>query len=221
MAGRLHAMVTGPLNKAYLQEAGYPFPGHTELLAHLTGAGEVAMAFLSERLKVVLVTIHVPLKLAIEQITPEAILRKLKITLEEFPRLGLACSRVAVAGMNPHAGESGLLGTEERERIEPGLREARRLYPGVRIDGPLPADTLFHRAAQGEYDVVLALFHDQGLAPVKMIGFGEAVNVTLGLPFVRTSVDHGTAYEIAGKGIARPEGMITAIRWALRLLHRR
>ena len=220
LAGRIQAMVTAPISKIFLQEAGYPFPGHTEFLAHLAGVRDVAMAFLSERLKVVLVTVHMPLRAAIERITPEAILRTLGITLAEFPRLGLACSRLAVAGMNPHAGESGLLGTEEREIIAPALAEARRLHPAVTIDGPLPADTVFHRAAQGEYDAVVALFHDQGLAPLKMIGFGESVNVTLGLPFVRTSVDHGTAYEIAGKGIARAEGMITAIRWALRLLRR-
>jgi len=217
MNGSLDAMVTAPLNKTFLRAAGYPFPGHTEFLAHLSGAEDVAMAFLSERLKVVLVTIHVALRTAIDQITPEAILCKLRIILNEFPRLGLACSRIGVAGINPHAGESGLLGDDERERVEPALDEARRLWPRVHIAGPLPADTLCYRAAQGEFDVVLAHFHDQGLAPIKMIGFGEAVNVTLGLPFIRTSVDHGTAYEIAGKGMARPDGMLTAIRWALRL----
>jgi len=216
MAGQVHAMVTAPLNKAFLREAGYPFPGHTEFLAYLSGTTEVAMAFLSERFRVVLATIHLPLRLALEQITPELILSKLRIIVREFPRLGLPCSRLAVAGVNPHAGESGILGAEEGELLVPALVEARNLYPEVRIDGPLPADTIFYRAAQGEFDVVLALFHDQGLAPIKMIGFGEAVNLTLGLPFVRTSVDHGTAFEIAGKGIARPDSMISAIRWALR-----
>jgi 4-hydroxythreonine-4-phosphate dehydrogenase len=166
---------------------------------------------------VVLATVHVPLRRAIDQITPELILSKLGIIIREFPRLGLACGRIAVAGVNPHAGEAGMLGTDEAERVEPAIVEARRLHPDVHIDGPLPADTLFYRAARGEFDVVLALFHDQGLAPVKMIGFGASVNVTLGLPFIRTSVDHGTAFDIAGKGIARPDGMIAALRWALRL----
>jgi 4-hydroxythreonine-4-phosphate dehydrogenase len=217
-SGMLDAMVTAPLNKQHFNEAGFHFPGHTEFLAHLAGARRVAMAFLTERLKVVLVTIHLPLREAIDRVTSEAILEKLEIVLAEFPRLGLPCGRVAVAGLNPHAGEAGLLGSEETERIVPALEVARLRHAGVRIEGPLPADTLFHRAAGGEFDVVLALYHDQGLIPVKLIGFGEAVNVTLGLPFVRVSVDHGTAYDIAGTGRARADSMISAIRWALRLV---
>jgi len=219
-SGIVQAMVTAPLSKAFLHEAGYPFNGHTEFLAHLSGAPEVAMAFLTDRLRVVLATVHMPLRIAIERITPDLVLEKLRIIFREFPRLGLACGRLAVAAVNPHAGESGLFGAEDQERVEPAIREARKLYPEVRIAGPLPADTLFYRAAQGEFDVVLALFHDQGLAPIKMLGFGEAVNVTLGLPFIRTSVDHGTAFEIAGKGAARPDSMIAAIRWALKLTAR-
>src|SRR5688572_10618343 len=194
LSGILAGMVTAPLNKQFLHEAGYPYPGHTEMLAHLAGVSSVAMAFLTERLKVVLTTIHMPLREAIGSITARLILEKLQIALREFPRLGLACGRVAVAGMNPHAGEAGLLGSEEAEHIEPAIQEARRIYPDTTIEGPVPADTLFYRAAQGEFDLVLALFHDQGLAPIKLLGFGEAVNVTLGLPFLRTSVDHGTAY---------------------------
>ncbi len=217
MDGRLDAMVTAPLNKKHLNEAGFHYPGHTEFLACLGGSSEVAMAFLTEKLKVVLATIHVPLRAVLDLVTPETIQAKLAIILREFPRLGLPCRRVAVAGLNPHAGEEGLLGTEEIERIRPALDWARAQYSGVEISGPLPADTLFYRAAQGEFDVVLALYHDQGLGPIKLMGFGEAVNVTLGLPFVRTSVDHGTAFDIAGKGIARPESMINAIRWAIRL----
>jgi 4-hydroxythreonine-4-phosphate dehydrogenase len=215
--GRLDAMVTAPINKKYLQQAGYSYPGHTEFLAHLSGSPQVAMAFLTERLKVVLVTIHLPLREAIDRITADSIFEKLEITLREFPRLGLPCRKVAVAGLNPHAGEDGILGSEEKERIEPAIARARMRYPGVEIHGPLPADTLFYRAVQGEFDVVLALLHDQGLGPIKLMGFGKAVNVTLGLPFIRTSVDHGTAFDIAGKGIANPESMITAIRWSLRL----
>jgi 4-hydroxythreonine-4-phosphate dehydrogenase len=218
LANRLDAMVTAPLNKTFLKAAGYPFPGHTEFLAHLSDARAAAMAFLTDQLKVVLTTVHVPLRKAIEQITPELILEKLGLLMREFPRMGLPCGRVAVAGLNPHAGEGGLLGGEEIDRIAPALARARVLYPEAAIAGPLPADTLFHRAVQGEFDAVLAMFHDQGLAPIKLIGFGEAVNVTLGLPFVRTSVDHGTAYDIAGKGIARHGSMLAAVRWALRLI---
>ncbi len=216
-SGRLHAMVTAPLNKKFFNEAGYPYPGHTEFLAHLSRARRFAMAFLTDRLKVVLVTIHLPMRAAIEAITASAVLEKLAILIEEFPRLGLPCSKIAVAGLNPHAGEAGLLGREEIEQIAPALAQARLRYPDFGIEGPLPADTLFYRAAQGEFDAVVALYHDQGLAPIKLLGFGEAVNVTLGLPFLRTSVDHGTAYEIAEKGCARPESMLSAIRWALRL----
>jgi 4-hydroxy-L-threonine phosphate dehydrogenase PdxA len=146
---------------------------------------------------------------------------KLRIILTEFPRLGLPCAKVAVAGINPHAGESGILGTEEIECLGPALSRARAAFPTAKIEGPFPADTLFWRACNGEFDVVLAMYHDQGLAPIKLMGFGEAVNVTLGLPFVRTSVDHGTAFDIAGKGIAHPDSMVQAIRWALRLLHRK
>ncbi len=217
LASRLDALVTAPLSKTFLRQAGYNYPGHTEFLADLAGGVPVAMAFLTDRLKVVLTTIHVPLRVALEQITENSILEKLEILVREFPRLGLPCRRVAVAGFNPHAGEGGLLGSEEIERIEPAIRRARHLHPDLVIEGPVPADTLFFRAAQGEFDAVLALFHDQGLSPIKLLGFGEAVNVTLGLPFVRTSVDHGTAFDIAGKGTARCESMVSAIRWALRL----
>jgi len=215
--GRLDAMVTAPLSKKFFQEAGYSFPGHTEFLAHLSGASEIAMAFLTDRLKVVLATIHISLRDVVQTLTPAIVYNKLHIILTEFPRLGLPCKRVAVAGLNPHAGESGLMGAEEETILAPGMGQARRAFPHSTIDGPLPADTLFWRAYNGEFDVVLAMYHDQGLAPIKVVGFGESVNVTLGLPFIRTSVDHGTAFEIAGKGLARPDGMNAAIRWALRL----
>lgn len=216
-AGRLDAMVTAPLNKKYFQEAGYLFPGHTEFLAHLSGASEIAMAFLTDKLKVVLATIHISLRDVVQSLTSELIYNKLRIILTEFPRLGLPCSRIAVAGLNPHAGESGIMGAEEEKFIAPAIDRARSAFPATAIDGPLPADTLFWRAYSGEFDVVLAMYHDQGLAPIKVIGFGEAVNLTLGLPFIRTSVDHGTAYDIAGKGIARHDSLNAAIRWALRL----
>jgi 4-phospho-D-threonate 3-dehydrogenase / 4-phospho-D-erythronate 3-dehydrogenase len=217
-SGLLHAMVTAPLNKKSFQEAGYSFPGHTEFLAHLSGVEEIAMAFLTDRLKVVLATIHDSLRNVVDSVTPELVYRKLRIILTEFPRLRLHCGKVAVAGLNPHAGESGIMGSEETERIVPAIRQAQAAFPEATIEGPLPADTLFWRAYNGEFDVVLAMYHDQGLAPIKLMGFGEAVNVTLGLPFVRTSVDHGTAFDIAGKGIARHDSMNAAIKWALRLV---
>lgn len=214
---QVSAMVTAPLSKKYFQEAGYAFPGHTEFLAHLSGTTDYAMGFLTEKLRVVLATIHLPLHRVMEHIRPALILQKLRLILREFPKMGLACGKVAVAGLNPHAGESSILGNEEVEHMEPAIRQARLEFPEVRIEGPLPADTLFWRAYNGEFDVVLAMYHDQGLAPIKLIGFGEAVNVTLGLPLIRTSVDHGTAFDIAGKGVASHKGMVTAIQWALRL----
>ncbi|MEJ2110900.1 MAG: 4-hydroxythreonine-4-phosphate dehydrogenase PdxA [Acidobacteriota bacterium] len=214
---QLDAMVTAPLHKKYFQEAGYPFPGHTEFLAHLSSTPEFAMGFLTEKLKVVLATIHLPVQAVLEQIRPDLIAQKLRLILTEFPQLGLGCKKLAVAGLNPHAGEFGLLGSEETDYIEPAIRKVRKDFPEVRIDGPLPADTLFWRAYNGEFDVVLAMYHDQGLAPIKLVGFGEAVNITIGLPFIRTSVDHGTAFDIAGKGIASHKGMMTAIEWALSL----
>lgn len=217
MLGRLDAMVTAPLNKKFFQEAGYIFPGHTEFLAHLAGGSEIAMAFLTEKLKVVLATIHSSLRDVLETLSADVVCSKLGLILTEFPRLGLSCTRVAVAGLNPHAGESGIMGFEERDILIPAIKGVRRAFPEVIIDGPLPADTLFWRAYNGEFDVVLAMYHDQGLGPIKLIGFGEAVNVTLGLPFIRTSVDHGTAYDIAGKGMARHDSMNAAIRWALQL----
>jgi len=218
--GVLSAMVTAPLNKACLNEAGYSFAGHTEFLAHLTGASEVGMAFLTDRLKLVLATVHLPLREAIHLLSSDLILKKLNLLLREFGRFGLPCKRVAVAALNPHAGEMGLLGGEEQEKIMPAIQEAKRLFPDFEFTGPLPADTLFHRAYQGEFDAVLALYHDQGLIPIKLLGFGQAVNVTLGLPFVRTSVDHGTAFDIAGKGLADPGSMVSAIQWAVRLTNK-
>ena len=224
LRGAFDAVVTAPINKKYFQAAGYHFPGHTEFLAHIVQTfsrtdktPEIAMAFLTDRLKVVLSTIHDSMRTVIDTISPELIFSKLSIILTEFPKLGLPCERVAVAGLNPHAGEDGLMGSEDRVNILPGIIKARKIFPKAVIEGPLPGDTLFYRAYRGEFDVVLAMYHDQGLAPVKLMGFGESVNVTLGLPIIRTSVDHGTAYELAGKGIARHESMNTAIRWALRL----
>jgi 4-hydroxythreonine-4-phosphate dehydrogenase len=217
LQSRLDAMVTAPLSKKFFQEAGFQFPGHTEYLAHLSGVSDIAMAFLTDKLKVVLTTIHIPLHDVPQTVTPGEVYKKLRLILTEFPRFGLSCGKVAVAGVNPHAGESGIMGAEDTEKITPAVLQARKDFPRAVIDGPLPADTLFWRALNGEFDVVLAMYHDQGLAPIKLIGFGETVNVTLGLPFIRTSVDHGTAFDIAGKGIARHDSMNSAIKWAMRL----
>ena len=229
LRGAIDAVVTAPINKKYFSAAGYNFPGHTEFLAHLVQTfsrpeekvPEIAMAFLTDRLKVVLATIHDSMCTVVDTITPDLIFRKLSIILTEFPKLGLPCGRIGVAGLNPHAGEGGLMGHEDRSCIAPGIHMASMIFPHAEIEGPLPGDTIFYRAYRGEFDVVLAMYHDQGLAPVKLVGFGESVNVTLGLPIIRTSVDHGTAYELAGKGTAGHGSMNSAIRWALRLIEGR
>jgi 4-hydroxythreonine-4-phosphate dehydrogenase len=192
-----------------------PWAGHTDLIAHLTGAASVAMMFYSERLRVVLATVHVPLAEVPRALTREQLEMAINVTAHELPRFGIESPRIAVAGLNPHAGEHGLFGDEERLVHEPAIAACRAR--GINVAGPFPADTIFVRAMRGEFDVVVACYHDQGLVPVKLAAFGEAVNVTLGLPIVRTSVDHGTAFDIAGRGIADPGSMIAAVRLAARL----
>ena len=213
--GVVDAIATAPINKLAFHRAGLPWKGHTDLLAHLTGSAQVAMMFWSEPLKVVLATVHVPLAEVPGLVTRELIETMLALMMEELPRFGMAAPRIAVAGLNPHAGEEGLLGDEDERVIRPAVRAARDR--GVNVVGPLPGDTVFVRAAQGDFDVVLACYHDQGLIPVKLAAFGKAVNVTLGLPIVRTSVDHGTAFDIAGKGIADPGSLVEAVLLAARL----
>jgi 4-hydroxythreonine-4-phosphate dehydrogenase len=215
LAGRVHAIATAPVNKLAFSRAGLPWKGHTDLLAHLTGSPKVAMMFWSEPLKVVLATIHVPLAEVPRLVTREALGDIIEITARELPRFGVASPRLALAGLNPHAGEDGLLGSEEDQVLRPAVIAARE--KGVRIDGPFPGDTIFVRASRGEFDAVIACYHDQGLIPVKLLAFGQAVNVTLGLPIIRTSVDHGTAFDIAGQGIADPSSMITATVLAAQL----
>ena len=215
LAGRVHAIATAPVNKLAFSRAGLPWKGHTDLLAHLTGSPKVAMMFWSEPLKVVLATIHVPLAEVPRLVTREALGDIIEITARELPRFGVASPRLALAGLNPHAGEDGLLGSEEDQVLRPAVIAARE--KGVRIDGPFPGDTIFVRASRGEFDAVIACYHDQGLIPVKLLAFGRAVNVTLGLPIVRTSVDHGTAFDIAGRGVADPSSMIEAVLLAARL----
>jgi 4-hydroxythreonine-4-phosphate dehydrogenase len=220
LSGKLDAMATAPVNKESLKLAGSPFPGHTEMLTSLCGASESLMCFFAGDLKVFLLTIHMRLADAIKAITKERVANSIILADRELRRFGTARPRIAVAGLNPHAGEHGLFGPEEASEIEPAIEECRSRH-GIEVSGPFPADTLFVRAARGEFDAVAACYHDQGLIAVKCLAFGEAVNVTLGLPIIRTSVDHGTAFDIAGRGIADHSSMVQAIKLAARLAKER
>ena len=213
--GDVQAIATAPVNKEAFRLAGLPWSGHTDLLAHLTGASHVAMMFHSEALRVVLATVHIPLADVPRALTAASVEMTIALTARELPRFGIARPRIAVAGLNPHAGEHGLFGREEETAIGPAIEACRRR--SIDVSGPFPADTIFVRALKREFDVVVACYHDQGLIPVKLVAFGQAVNVTLGLPIVRTSVDHGTAFDIAGKGKADPESMIAAVLLAAKL----
>jgi 4-hydroxythreonine-4-phosphate dehydrogenase len=214
-AGTIDAIATAPINKEALALAGLPWKGHTELLAHLTGTPRVAMMFYAEELRVVLATIHVPLADVPRLLTRELVDFIVELTARELPRFGYARPRLALAGLNPHAGEHGVIGSEDEAVLRPAVEAAR--LRGVDITGPWPGDTVFGRATRGEFDAVIACYHDQGLIPVKLLAFGRAVNVTLGLPIVRTSVDHGTAFDIAGRGVADPSSLIEAVRLAAQL----
>ena len=214
-AGRVAAIATAPVNKLAFARAGLPWKGHTDLLGHLTGSRRVAMMFWSEPLKVVLATVHVPLADVPRMMTVDLLTGVIELTARELPRFGVTSPRLALAGLNPHAGEDGLLGDEDGRVLKPAVETMRAR--GVEISGPYPGDTVFVRASRGEFDAVIACYHDQGLIPVKLLAFGESVNVTLGLPIVRTSVDHGTAFDIAGKGVADPSSMIAATLLAARL----
>ena len=214
-AGGVQAIATAPINKEALALAGLPWRGHTDMLAALTSTRDVAMMFYSEKLMVVLATIHIPISEVPAALTPESLGTIIRLTAEAMPRFGVAKPRIALAGLNPHAGEHGVIGHEEGRVLLPAVNDSRKR--GVNITGPWPGDTVFTRAVRGEFDVVIACYHDQGLIPIKLIAFGEAVNVTLGLPLVRTSVDHGTAFDIAGKGVANPESLIQAVLLAAKL----
>ena len=215
MAGKVDAIATAPLNKESLRAAGYPFPGHTELLADVAGVADVAMMFVGGPLRVALVTIHRSLRSVPDAVTRAEVARVGRLVHRELPRFGATRRRIAVCGLNPHAGEGGLFGTEERDAVSPAVEMLKR--EGIDCHGPFPADTLFPRAFQGEFDAVIALYHDQGLIPVKLMAFGKSVNVTLGLPFPRASVDHGTAFDIAGQGIAAEGSMLAAMKVAVQL----
>jgi len=214
--GRVAAIATAPVNKAAFAAAGIPWLGHTDLLAHLCGVEDAAMMFWSEKLSVVLATVHIPLADVPRAITVDSMLKIIALTASSLPRFGFVSPRLAVAGINPHAGEDGLLGREDVDVLTPAI--ARAQTRGINVSGPFPADTLFVRAARGEFDVVIAAYHDQGLVPVKLLSFGHSVNVTLGLPIIRTSVDHGTAFDIARKGVADEGSMVEAILLAARLV---
>ena len=218
--GCLDAIVTGPINKEAINLAGYNYPGHTEMLADLTKSKESGMMILGGPLKIMFVTTHVAVKHLSASLTTERIGKAIRLAhkaLREY--FGVKKPKIGVAAFNPHAGEHGLFGNEEQRVILPACRQAR--VRGINASDPLPADTLFGKAARGAYDGVVAMYHDQGLIPLKLLAFGRCVNLTVGLPIVRTSVDHGTAYDIAGKGVADPGSMVEAITLAARLATKR
>jgi len=213
LAGEAAALVTAPINKAVLNEAGFPFPGHTEFLGHLTGAKRAVMMLASEKLRVVPLTIHVPVAEVSGLISQQAVFDTAEIILTALAQdFGIARPRLAVAGLNPHAGEEGMLGEEDEKIIAPAI--AALAARGLNVRGPLSADTLFHEEARATYDAALCMYHDQALIPIKTLSFWDGVNVTLGLPIVRTSPDHGTALDIAGTGKADPRSMIAAVKLA-------
>jgi 4-hydroxythreonine-4-phosphate dehydrogenase len=215
-AGSIDAIATAPINKRALFLGGYSFPGHTEFLAHLTRSEEYAMAFVAANLRIVLLSTHVPLSEAIRMVERDRLVKVINLTNRELHRWGMERPRLAVAALNPHGAEGGLFGVEEASEIVPAIEACRQL-DDINVHGPYSADTVFLRASRGEFDAVIACYHDQAMIPVKCLSFGEAVNVTLGLPFIRTSVDHGTAFDIAGKGVAEHSSMVAAIKLAAEL----
>jgi len=215
LADEVHAIATAPLNKEAMHQAGHRYPGHTELLAELCGVEDYAMMLVGEDLRVVHVSTHVSLREAIERVTPEREGAVIRLADAAVRALGCEHPRVAVAGLNPHAGENGLFGDEDAERIAPAVQAAKD--DGIDASGPWPADTVFLAARQGRFDVVVVQYHDQGHIPIKLLGFDTGVNVTVGLPFFRTSVDHGTAFDIAGTGRADHGSMLAALELAAKL----
>jgi 4-hydroxythreonine-4-phosphate dehydrogenase len=220
--GEVAALVTAPISKTWARRAGFAFPGHTELLAERFGGAEVAMMFAGPRLKVVLATVHVPLRDVARTLDPSRIATVTALLGRALrDDFGVAAPRIGVVGLNPHAGEGGLLGKEEHEVIAPAIGLARAAAPGLTITGPLVPDVAFRDALDGRHDGLVAMYHDQALIPVKLVDFESAVNVTLGLPIVRTSPDHGTAYDIAGQGKARSASFAAALRLAVEMIDRR
>jgi len=215
LARRLRAIVTAPLNKASLHAGGIDFPGHTEILAQRTQTRDYAMMLVNPELRVILVTIHTALADVPHLIDVHAELRTIRLAHRACRQSGITAPRIAVAGLNPHAGEQGRFGREDLDIIAPAIAQARA--EGLNASGPWPGDTIFMRARQGEFDIVVAQYHDQGLIPVKYLGVDQGVNVTVGLPFIRTSVDHGTAFDIAGQGVADPASLRAAFEMALKM----
>src|SRR5829696_9643029 len=215
MAGAVDAVVTAPLNKAAMHLAGYQYAGHTELLTERTGAERVSMLLVGPNLRIVHVSTHVALEEAIARVTPQRVEDVIQIAHDACHALGIARPRIAVAGLNPHASEGGIFGNEEIERIEPAITAARAR--GWNVSDPQPPDTVFLRATKGAYDIVVAMYHDQGHIPMKLLAFDSGVNVSVGLPIIRTSVDHGTAFDIAGTGVASETSMLAAIDVALQM----
>jgi 4-hydroxythreonine-4-phosphate dehydrogenase len=207
--GAIDGIVTAPLNKEAIALAGHPYPGHTEILADLTGTRDFAMMLTALKLRVVHVTTHVGIRQMLERVTTERVLTTIRLADRALRDMGIDAPSVGVAGLNPHAGEGGLFGDEEGRVISPAIEQARR--EGIDASGPWPADTLFGRAVAGDFDVAIAMFHDQGHIAVKVLGFETGVNATIGLPIVRTSVDHGTAFDIAGTGRANHDSLVEAI----------
>lgn len=213
---KIDAICTAPLNKEALQKGGHKYPGHTEILADLTDTEDFSMMLSAPNLKVIHVTTHVGIIDAVKMINPERVYHVIKLAHETLEKAGISSPKIAVCGINPHAGESGLFGYgEEEEKVIPGVEKAQA--EGINAVGPLPADTLFFRAVRGDFDIVVAMYHDQGHGPVKVLGLDAGVNITVGLPIIRTSVDHGTAFDIAGKGIADEKSLMEAMRQAVEL----
>lgn len=216
MQGQVDAIVTAPLNKAAMNLAGFHYAGHTELLAERTGASRVSMLLVGPKLRVVHVSTHVSLQEAIRRVTRERVEQVIDLADQSVRALGVARPRIAVAGLNPHAGEGGLFGDQESREIIPAIQAARKR--GLDVSDPQPPDTVFLRAVRGEFDIVVAMYHDQGHIPMKLLAFDEGVNVSMGLPIIRTSVDHGTAFDIAGTGKARETSLLAAIDVAVKMV---
>ncbi len=211
-AKKIAAIATGPINKESIHEAGYKFAGHTEILAKHTKSKNVAMMFVADRFWVILVTTHLALKNVAKNITRKKVLNTIKLAHDALVKAGKKSPRIGVSGLNPHAGEHGIFGTEEITQIIPAIKDAKKL--GIKVFGPVSPDAIFNLANSGLYDIVVAMYHDQGLIPLKLLSFNKSVNVTIGIPIIRTSVDHGTGFDIAGRGVANPSSMIQAIKVA-------
>lgn len=216
LQAQIHLVITGPLNKEALNLAGYHYEGHTEIFAELTGTKKYTMMLWSEQLAVVHVSTHVSLSKACELVTKERVMECIDLANSALKRLGIDQPRIAVAGLNPHSGEGGLFGDEEVKQIIPAILEKQA--QGIQVTGPISPDTVFLKASQGHYDIVVAMYHDQGHIPMKLLAFESGVNVTLGLPIMRSSVDHGTAFDIAGQGIASEQSLVEAIKLGTRFI---